>query len=364
VAREEDGHVLEGALHCTNSNCLREYPIIDGIPLIVADIRRYVSENILGIEKRRDLTDYLESILGDCCGPNSAFEQTRQHLSSYVWDHYGDLDPTEALGEPRPGSMLRSLEIGLEAAGLAKEFSDEHTEANTPPLAKDWNLSRVSPVIDLGCSVGRSTFALAERTRGLVLGVDLHFPMLRLASEVLRYGLVRYPRRRTGLVYERREFSASFGNAENVDFWACDATALPFPAGQFALVISMNLLDCVHSPRDLLVSLGHALRIGGKAILSCPYDWSASATPLEAWLGGHSQRTPTAGTSEIILRTLLTPGAHPASIRELRVVAERDSIPWQVKMHDRSFVRYNLHLVVAERVNETEPKPATKGGSA
>jgi hypothetical protein len=52
--------------------------------------------------------------------------------------------------------------------------------------------------------------------------------MLRLASEVLRRGVVRYPRRRAGLVYDQREFPARFANIENVDFWACDATALHF----------------------------------------------------------------------------------------------------------------------------------------
>ena len=116
VAREEKEHILEGALHCTNQNCLREFPIIDGIPLIVVDIRQYVAENVLALYGRRDLSDFLESIVGDCCGSGSAFDQTRQHLSSYAWDHYGDLDPKEALDTFRPGSMLRNLKIGCTLA--------------------------------------------------------------------------------------------------------------------------------------------------------------------------------------------------------------------------------------------------------
>src|SRR5205823_5523693 len=107
-----DGHILEGALHCTNENCLREYPIVDGIPLIVTNIRQYVADHILAIYGRRDLSDFLESMLGDCCGPGSVFDQTRQQLSSYAWDHYADLDPNEPEGEPRPGSMLRTLQVG------------------------------------------------------------------------------------------------------------------------------------------------------------------------------------------------------------------------------------------------------------
>ena len=205
------------------------------------------------------------------------------------------------------------------------------------------------PIIDVGCAVGRGSFALAERTQELVLGMDLNFAMLRFASEVLRHGKVSYARRRVGLVYDRREFPARFANQENVDFWACDAAALPFPAQTFSLAVSMNALDCVYAPRDLLASLAHVLKENGKAVVACPYDWSAAATPLEAWLGGHSQRSPVAGSPETILRMLLTPGAHSSSIPSLKLSAERDNLPWQVRLHDRSTMTYKLHLVVATK---------------
>ena len=61
VVREQDGHILEGTLHCTSQDCLREFPIIDGIPLLIANIRQYVSDNVLPICARRDLSDFTES---------------------------------------------------------------------------------------------------------------------------------------------------------------------------------------------------------------------------------------------------------------------------------------------------------------
>jgi SAM-dependent methyltransferase/uncharacterized protein YbaR (Trm112 family) len=325
--REEGGHIVEGALHCTNSNCLREYPIMDGIPLIVANIRQYIAANILPIYARRDLSDFTESILGDCCGSGSVFEVTRQHLSSYAWDHYGDLDPQQLPGDPRPGAMRKTLELGQELAGLVP----------------------AGPVVDAGCSVGRSSFTLADRGAELVLGVDLNFGMLRVAAEVLRHGIVRYPLRQTGLVYQRHEFPVSFAHPDKVDFWACDAAALPFATGTFSLATSMNLLDCVYAPRELLASIGRVLKTGGKVILTCPYDWSPSSTPVEAWLGGHSQRTPQAGAGEPVLRTLLTPGAHPNSLNTLKLLVERENLSWHVRLHDRSTMTYNVHLIVAER---------------
>lgn len=82
-------------LICGNSQCQSEYPIIDGIPIIVADLRSYMTNNVLPVLGRNDLSACMESLVGDCLGPGSAFDAQRQHLSTYSFDHYGDLDPDE-----------------------------------------------------------------------------------------------------------------------------------------------------------------------------------------------------------------------------------------------------------------------------
>ena len=91
------------------------------------------------------------------------------------------------------------------------------------------------------------------------------------------------------------------------------------------------------------------LRPGGKTVIACPYDWSPHATAVEAWLGGHSQRSPMEGACESVLRTLLTPGAHPGSINSLKLSGERDQLPWHVRLHERSTMTYQLHMVAATR---------------
>jgi hypothetical protein len=81
--------VIEGVLVCSNRECMGEYPIIDGVPIIVSDLRTYVSQNIMPILSRSDLSETMETLLGDCCGPGSAFDSHRQHVSTYAFDHYG-----------------------------------------------------------------------------------------------------------------------------------------------------------------------------------------------------------------------------------------------------------------------------------
>jgi SAM-dependent methyltransferase len=135
-----------------------------------------------------------------------------------------------------------------------------------------------------------------------------------------------------------------------VDFWACDALALPFPAGTFGTIAALNVLDCVPSPHDLLDSLPLLLAKRGTAFLSTPHDWSTAATPVESWLGGHSQRGPEGGASEPVLRALLTPGAHPASLDGLEILAEEPDVSWHVRMHDRAVMEYRSHLMVVRNV--------------
>lgn len=325
VIREFDDCVLEGVLHCSNPECQREYPIIDGIPLILAGLRDYVSNNVLPIVTRTDLHQATESILGDCLGPGSAWDSLRYQLNCYAWEHYASHDPQEAGSDPKPGATRALLNRGLELCG---------------PIPS-------GPILDVGCSVGGMSLELAQKSNGLVLGVDLNFGMLRMAQQILNNGRVSYPRRRIGGVYDRREFSVPCVNSSNVDFWACDATSLPFPRSTFSTATALNVLDCVSSPMELLQSLSEGVRPGGRLIVSTPYDWSAAATPFECWLGGHSQRGPDAGSGVPVLRRILTPGAHPQSIPRLELLAEADDVPWAVRLHDRSIMRYLVHVIIA-----------------
>ena len=323
VETENGDTILEGILTCAQAACLREFPIIDGIPIIVADIRSYISNNLQAITGREDLSPVTESMLGDATGPASSYDIQRQHLSSYCWDHYGDLDPEEPPTEFSPGAIVKALDDGL---SVAKDI---------PPGA----------VVDVGCSVGRTSFELARRSGRMVIGIDLNFSMLRFASRVLRTGNVRYPRRRVGIVYDRRSFDVAFEDNHLVDFWACDATALPFPSESFSLAVGMNVLDCVGSPFQLLRSTSQVLKPNGRCLFSCPYDWSPAATPVENWLGGHSQRGPAKGESTRVVRQMFS---QPEM--GLRLDSAEDAPLWHVRLHERSTMTYRNHRVVATKV--------------
>ena len=348
VDREQDyGHgddVIHGALQCPCDACLYEFPVIDGIPLLMPDPRSYIEQQIVNICQRDDLPASIQAIIGECSGSDSSYDLTRKHLSSYAWDHYGQFDPAPPRSDVAPGSIVAVVDRGWSLLASTATSTSTPAQLATPPL-----LPTSRPAIDIGCSVGRATFELASdhRTAGLVLGVDLNFAMLRVARRALCNGQIEYPLRTGGLLYDLKRFDVDLPHRDRVDFWACDATALPFPDRSFDTAVSLNVLDSVWSPLDMLRSASRVLSPGGGLILACPYDWSPVATPPEGWIGGHSPRSLGAGQSESVLRALLTRGAHPAGIDRLRLVGEVDRYPWHVRVHDRHTATFNTHIVVA-----------------
>ncbi len=330
VLAEQADDVREGILLCSNPACALEFPILDGIPVIVPDPRSFLAERAIELLVRADLDPVLESLLGDALGPGSWFDVLRQSVSSYGWDGWADLDPQEpaaADDAPRPGAARRCLARLAELGGAVT----------------------AGRVLDLGCGAGRTSFDLAAQHPGaLVLGLDLSPGLLRLAHGALA-GRIAYPRRRIGVVFDHRVFAVTPAGAERVDFWACDAQALPVAPGAADLAVALNLLDCVPEPRRLLAGLAAAVRPGGAIWLACPYDWSTRATPMQTWIGGHSQRAAHAGAAEPFLHALLTEGAHPQSVAGLAVVGESPSFPWQTRLHDRASVLYRTHLLALAR---------------
>lgn len=299
--REDDDDILEGIAACTNGDCLREYPIVDGIPIFVANIRAWLSANPLQLLGRDDLSPEVESLIGDVLGAGSAYDTLRQHVGIYADAHYA-----------------------------------------STPFRHDAAPDIDGPAIDIGCATGGTTFDLAARLQRLTVGVDLNFAMLRVASAAMRRGRVRYARRRVGLVYEREEREVDAPARGLADFWCCDAAVLPFAPASFAFAASINVIDCLASPHDALAEIARVLRPGGTTLIATPYDWSPSATAVEQWLGGHSQRGAQRGASEPVLRRML-------SELGLEIVSEQPSVPWRLRLHDRSTMEYAVHVVVAKR---------------
>lgn len=324
--------LIEGMLECSAADCRREYPVLDGVPLLVPDLSGLLQNSALHFLFREDLSPRVLSALLDGAGPDSELERLLRYLSHYAPDHYGDHDPAPCPGTPAEAPIAALMGAAAQAMG---------------PTA--------GPAADLGCGVGRGTFTLASQREGLVLGVDLNVAMLRVASRALRTGRARYPVRRVGMVYTWREHALALPGAERVDFWLADVHNLPFDDRTFGALTSLNLIDCLGDPARHLAEVDRCLGPGGRFALATPYDWSAQVTGPTGWIGGHSQRGPDGGASEPRARALFGPPWMP----EMSLLHEVEALPWRVRVHDRSTMHYASHLLVgghagAQRSSESD----------
>ena len=64
VVRENADSILEGALRCPAPGCGHEFPIVDGIPVLVPDPAGYLATNLFQVMARKDLSSELEAMLG------------------------------------------------------------------------------------------------------------------------------------------------------------------------------------------------------------------------------------------------------------------------------------------------------------
>ncbi len=331
ITAETRDDVEAATLVCANGSCRAEFPIIDGIPVIMADLRHHLGERAVELLLRDDLDPNALSLLGDVMGPGSWLDTIRQTISTYVWDGYADFDPAERVaedGSPRPGAARRCLQALLVLAAAAPVVTSRR-------------------VLDLGCGAGRTAFdCAAAMPDALVLGIEGNLSLLRVARRAATRGEIAYERRRIGLVYDQRRFAVELPGADRVDFWACDAAALPIAPGAADAIVALNVLDCVPDPVALLHAMAGSLRAGGALLLATPFDWAARATPVEHWIGGHSQRGDGAGAAEPLLAALLQSGAHPRSVDTLSLVGTGDN-PWHTRLHDRASVGYRTHLAIA-----------------
>lgn len=150
-------------------------------------------------------------------------------------------------------------------------------------------LSAEARALDLGCSVGRSSFELAGKCRE-VIGIDYSQAFINAANRLKETGSHPATRLDEGSAMTQLTVGVDAAiDRSRVHFEAGDAQRIRGDIGQFDLVIACNLICRLPEPMRLLARLPELLKPGGQLFITTPFTWLEAYTPSENWLGDGAQ---------------------------------------------------------------------------
>jgi putative 4-mercaptohistidine N1-methyltranferase len=143
--------------------------------------------------------------------------------------------------------------------------------------------------LDLGCSVGRSSFELGRHCEE-VIGIDYSHAFIDAAKRLQQDGVHAATRLDEGSAVTQLEVSvAPEIDRGRVSFEQGDAQFVREDIGEFDVVIACNLICRLPEPMRVLNRLIELVKPGGQLFITTPFTWMETYTPSENWLGDGAQ---------------------------------------------------------------------------
>ncbi len=287
MAEADNEDIIEGTLKC--KECGAMYPIQQGLAFLDPERREAFATNRY---------------------------ETLPVLSSYLWSHYGDVLQDE----------------------LATDAYRRWAELMTP---------HGGACLDTGSAVGRFSFEMAKKF-DLVVGVDNSVSFIRTSRELMKQRRARLALPEEGVL--TREVTLTLPEdwrTDNTEFIVGDAQALPFRAGAFAGVSSLNVVDKVPKPLSHLAELNRlAQRQDAQFLFSDPFSWSTDVAREADWLGG-KQNGHFSGRGQDNVIALLE--GKIGGLSPLWKVTEEGHIWWKIRTHRNHFELIRSCFIKASR---------------
>jgi len=167
-----------------------------------------------------------------------------------------------------------------------KNFCVNSTELLKPYLEN----IETKKALDLGCSVGRSTFELA-RTFDEVTGIDFSANFINVGVKLKKYDSLTFSIKKEGDIFTERTVSLKDFDLddlkEKVSFMQGDACNLKDNYTGYDLIFCSNLIDRLYYPQKFIDDIPSRVNDNGLLVLLSPYTWLEEYTPKQNWLGGY-----------------------------------------------------------------------------
>jgi putative 4-mercaptohistidine N1-methyltranferase len=182
-----------------------------------------------------------------------------------------------------------------------------------------------SNALDVGCSVGRSTFELSKYCDE-VCGCDLSKSFIEAAKKIGNEKMLEFSYLDEGDNYISTEASVTLYPGKKVSFSVADACSLPLEFKSYDVVHAANLICRLPKPFEFINRLPELVSPGGQLLLATPFTWLSEYTPRENWIGS--------GDSEEKLKDMLSPYFD---------LEKKVELPFVIREHKRKY-QYSVSL--------------------
>ena len=207
---KNSNEIDEGILKC--EKCQLKFPIIDKIPIMFIDFKKYISEHrilsgkLYRLSSSYEMKKFLKSSLNNLSW--SKVDKTK------IEDRWAQI-----YSNNKKNKFYKTIEKYLEVIPKSKL------------------------VLEYGCSIGIISEQLSNSSE-MVFGVDKSFNAIQIAKK---------------------------NKKSNADYFVSDFTATPFTNKKFDLIIALNVLELME-PNILLKQISKQIS-SGNIVISDPYDY-------------------------------------------------------------------------------------------
>ncbi len=178
--------------------------------------------------------------------------------------------------------------------------------------------------LDLGCSVGRSSFELTKHFDS-VTGIDFSQAFIDAANEIKVKKSLDIKIQKEGSLNEDIKVSLPEDIfTDKVNFLKGDAQDISEEYFDNDLVLACNLLCRLPRPEEFLNTLKKLVKKNGKLVLVSPYSWLEQFTDKENWLSKNSTTASTEEEIQSILKGDFT-------------LTNKKEMPFLIREHKRKF---------------------------
>ena len=232
---------------------------------------------------------------------NEAIKSSRYAFRRHFFQHAG-FRYVEGDGETLPLIPVNRFETNVDVCRqLGSHYGDhsalghglkiDNYQQSLASLCRDWVAkyqAKTDKLMDLGCSVGRTSFELAP-TFGHVDGVDFSARYIQHGVQLQNGDAVRFESVNEGDIVDFNEVSLKdmgLQTSDNILFSQGDASNLKAIFNGYDVIIAQQVLEQCYHPKAFLSEVVNRLNDEGLLIIATDYDFTKHDTDKSAWLGG------------------------------------------------------------------------------